>query len=40
MEREEGDVGHLRLDDPDLFAEDVAKIAYEGLDLSHLYPKR
>jgi integrase len=24
---------------PDVFAEDMAKIAYEGLDLSHLYPK-
>jgi integrase len=25
---------------PDLYAEEVAKIGYEGLDLSHLYPKR
>jgi hypothetical protein len=24
---------------PDLYAKDVAKIAFEGLDLSHLYPK-
>jgi hypothetical protein len=24
---------------PDLYARDVARISYEGLDLSHLYPK-